>query len=210
MRHTVISQSDSRRATLWFLGWGFDSSIAPHIPTTGDVVLLWDYASPALDLDLSRWQSFDVCAWSMGVWAAERFMSTHPGLTFGSLTAINGTPLPADAEQGIGARLIQATALRWDDRNRRKFALRIAGDAQTLARVEPLMTGRNTQSQKTELEAILAAQAEPRMNALTWDRAIIGTADQIFTPDAQRRYWASHARRIDERDMPHWPFNQWR
>lgn len=206
MKHHVISQSGSQRATLWFLGWGFDSSIAPVIHAEGDVVLLWDYTSLALDLDLSAWQSFDVCAWSMGVWAAESFVTSHPELTFGSLTAINGTPLPADAEQGIGARLIQATALRWDDRNRRKFALRIAGDAQTLAQVEPLMTGRETQDQKAELESILAAQANPPSTSLTWDRAIIGTADQIFTPDAQRRYWAAHARQIDERDMPHWPF----
>lgn len=208
MKHKVISNSGNGHATLWFLGWGFDSSFALHIRAEADVILLWDYTTLTLDLDLSHWQSYDVRAWSMGVWAAESFVTLHPELNVRSLTAINGTPLPADAEQGIGARLIQATAMRWDERNRRKFALRIAGDAHTLAQVEPLMTGRDTTDQKAELEAILAAQANPRPTALTWSRALIGTADQIFTPAAQRTYWASHAKEVEEREMPHWPFTQ--
>lgn len=206
MKHKVISNSGGSQATLWFLGWGFDSSIEPYVKSDGDTVLLWDYTTLDLDLDLGHWQAYDVVAWSMGVWAAETFVQTHPDIAITSMTAMNGTPLPADAEQGIGARLIQATVMRWDDRNRHKFALRIAGDAQTLTQVEPLMTGRATADQKAELESILAAQANPQPNALTWDRAIIGQADQIFTPDAQRRYWASHAHQVEERDMPHWPF----
>lgn len=204
MKFKILRCDDSRSATLWFLGWGFDSSIEPFIPDRGNVILLWDYTSLSLDCDLSSWDSFAVKAWSMGVWAAEVFLSSRKGLNLTRAEAYCGTPLPADAAFGIGSDAIRLTIDHWSEVNRRKFARKICVDAALASLVEPLLAARSAEDQKTELESILCAQSDPR--SFKWDLAVISLRDRIFPVAAQRAWWKGRAAEVEERDSPHWPF----
>ncbi len=206
MNSKILTDNGSASATLWFLGWGFDDSIEQYINPTGTTILLWDYSDLSLSLDLSRWDEFDVKAWSMGVWAAESFLSTHPDLHITTRTAIAGTPRPADATQGIGTEAIQITISNWCDANRAKFARKIAHSAALAPTVAALMTSRSLDSQSAELQHILDAQSSPQPEPAMWDVAIIGSCDRIFTPSSQHAWWDTHARQVIDRDMPHWPF----
>ncbi len=208
MKYKLISQSpESPEVTLWFLGWGFDYSIEPFLPREeGDVVLIWDYSDLTFDLDLSRWSSFSIKAWSMGVWAAEMFMLSRSDLKISHTEAYCGTARPADANSGIGAEAIQLTIDFWSDANRRKFARKIAIDAALAANVEPLLAIRSSDSQKAELQSILDAQAAKAEGAVIWDKAIVSKRDRIFPPAAQLNWWEFHACEVEQRDIPHWPF----
>lgn len=205
MRHSVISSSDHRSATLWFLGWGFDDAIAPSLDLRADAIILWDYSDLTLSLDLSQWDSFEIKAWSMGVWAADAFTAAHTGLAISRRTAYCGTPRPADASLGIGADAIRLTIDNWCEANREKFARKIAGSAALAPQVSEFMRGRSTSSQAEELTRILLAQDFPPP-PVTWDVAVVGRRDRIFPPDNQRLWWANHAHTVEERDIPHWPF----
>lgn len=206
MNFKILTDNGSASATLWFLGWGFDDSIEQYINQTGTTILLWDYSALSLSLDLGRWDEFDVKAWSMGVWAAESFLSAHPDMHITSRTAIAGTPRPADAAQGIGTEAIQITISNWCDANRLKFARKIAHSAALAPTVAALMTSRSLDSQSAELQHILDAQSSPQPEPAMWDVAIIGSRDRIFPPSSQHAWWDTHARQVIDRDMPHWPF----
>lgn len=204
MKFKILRRDDSQSATLWFLGWGFDSSIEPFIPDRGNVILLWDYTSLSLDCDLSAWDSLAVKAWSMGVWAAEAFLSSRDGLNVTRAEAYSGTSLPADAAFGIGSDAIRLTIDHWDEANRRKFARKICIEAALASLIEPLLSARSVDDQKAELESILGAQSDPR--PFKWDLAVISLRDRIFPVAAQRAWWTGRAAEVEERDIPHWPF----
>ena len=205
MKFRHIRSSQSSEATLWFLGWGFDSSIEPFIADEGNVYLLWDYTSLELSLDASAFSSVTVKAWSMGVWAAEAFLDAHTEVRASRTEAYCGTPLPADASYGIGAEAIRLTIDHWDEVNRRKFARKVAVDSSLAATLSPLLETRGLDSQRSELQSILDAQTElPRR---VWDLAVVSKRDRIFPVASQRAWWSGRARSIDERDIPHWPFS---
>ncbi len=206
MNYKILTDNGSASATLWFLGWGFDDSVAQYINPTGTTILLWDYSDLSLSLDLSRWSEFDVKAWSMGVWAAESFLAAHPDLHITSRTAIAGTPRPADTTLGIGAEAIQLTISNWCDANRAKFARKIAHSVALTPTVAALMESRPLDSQSAELQHILDAQSTPQPEPATWDVAIIGSRDRIFPPASQHAWWDTHAHQVIDREMPHWPF----
>lgn len=204
MKFKILRRDDSRSATLWFLGWGFDSSIEPFIPDRGNVILLWDYTSLSLDCDLSAWDSLAVKAWSMGVWAVEAFLSSRKDLNVTCAEAYCGTSLPADAAFGIGSDAIRLTIDHWDEANRRKFARKICVDAALASLVEPLLSARSADDQKAELVSILGAQSDRW--PFKWDLAVISLRDRIFPVAAQRAWWTGRAAEVEERDIPHWPF----
>lgn len=206
MKFRQIRSSQSSEATLWFLGWGFDSSIEPFIADEGNVYLLWDYASLELSLDVSAFSSVTVKAWSMGVWAAEAFLAAHTEIRASRTEAYCGTPRPADASYGIGAEAIRLTIDHWDEVNRRKFARKVAIDAKLAASIAPLLEARDAASQRSELQSILSAQSE--LPDRIWDLAVISKRDRIFPAESQRQWWGGHARSVEERDIPHWPFAQ--
>ncbi len=206
MKYKQIKSAASTEATLWFLGWGFDSSIAPFIEGEGNVILLWDYSSLDLGLDLSAFSHVYVKAWSMGVWAAEACLSAHPEARVARAEAYCGTPCPADPDRGIGAAAIQLTIDHWDEANRLKFARKISMDADLASVVAQLLSSRSADDQRAELQAILSARVEsaPRM----WDVANVSKRDRIFPQSSQLAWWRGHALEVCECDIPHWPFRK--
>ncbi len=206
MKYSQISSDlNSAEVTLWFLGWGFSDAIASCIKDSGNVILFWDYTDLRADIDLSRWTSFRIKAWSMGVWAAEMFMLANPGLNVVHSMAFCGTARPCDPLFGIGLDNVRLTIDNWNEANARKFARKIAIDAALAQTVLSVMNSRGVDSQRTELEAICERQSADA-GSILWNEAVISLRDRIFPVESQRRWWQSHAEHVEERDIPHWPF----
>lgn len=207
MKHSWINNNGSSSVILVFLGWGADARCLSRMePTAFDVVAFYDYDDLHTSVDLSCYTDIQVIAWSMGVFNAECFLNENH-ITPSRKVAIAGTCLPVDNLYGLLPDICQGTLDNWADTTRRKFSMRMCGGRQGFADALPLMSDRSVDNQKTELSSImLRAKQLPSGNDVTWNKAIISSADLIFLPDNQRRYWQSHATAIVEVDMPHFPF----
>ncbi len=206
--HTLwINHEHNPHLILFFNGWGMDAKVLSSMDHTGfDVLMVYDYTKQELNLpSLPEYQAIILVAWSMGVWAAG-----WCGAKANQFIAINGTPTPMDAATGINPAVFTATHQGWSEASRQKFNWRVAGGRAAWAVQQHHFPNRTVSNQKLELEAI-AANCSQEIKQLTWDKAIIGTADAIFLPVNQHEYWHGQTRTIEVK-MPHWPFhhfNNW-
>ena len=87
------------RLVLYFNGWALSPIAVEHLglPEGQDLLLLWDYRTDALDFDFSPYREIRLVAWSMGIWAADRFFAKHEELRSRvvSGTALAGTGSPS-------------------------------------------------------------------------------------------------------------------
>ena len=198
----------TERLALVFLGWGTDSNALCGTSMEGlEVVALWDYRSLETEgLGLTERKGVDVIAWSMGVWAAERYISLHPEVNWGRTVALCGSPRPVDDSYGISVATVRGTLEGWNERSRRKFNIRMYGGATAMETQSATLSSRPTEEQAEELRAIIGMQ-EATHSPMLWDKAYIGEDDMIFSPENLRRYWdEGHARETIGCPMPHYPF----
>ena len=202
-----INRQHNPHLILFFNGWGMDANVLSQMDHTGfDVLMVYDYTNLHLEMfPTDDYGQITLVAWSMGVWAAH-WSLVKPNLAI----AINGTPTPMDAATGINPTVFTITYQNWNEASRQKFNWRVAGGRAAWTDQQHLFPNRTVSDQKLELEAI-AANCSHVIKSLTWDKAIIGTADAIFLPVNQHAYWDGLTRTI-EVEMPHWPFhhfNNW-
>ena len=96
---------ENRPLALIFLGYAFTPECLSSVDFGNyDVSVVYDYQTLEFE-DLMAWEKIQnstresfLIAWSMGVWAANRFAS---GLEFQKAVAINGTPFGIHKNFGI-------------------------------------------------------------------------------------------------------------
>ena len=195
---------------IFFTGWGMDERVTAHLePGAFDLWVFSDYTATLIGESgvpeiPARYRECHLIAWSLGVWAAAEVFGGKRH--FDSALAINGTLRPIDAEFGIAPEIFHGTINNWhDERARERFLLRLAGSRAALEEFpRPL---RSPESQCAELTALAERiQIEPiRQHPFT--RALIGTRDRIFPPEAQRAFWGSVNVPAFELEAPHAFFN---
>ena len=152
--HTDPMQTgSSRRLILIFAGWGSDPALYKDIRIEGwDTAVVWDYRYLSLDTErLLPYSTIYLYAWSMGVWAAS---SVNHLLDIDCAFAINGTGTPRHDLTGIPAAIYDGTLDTLDERNLKKFRLRMACDRETAARLDTLLPTPDISGLKEELAAI--------------------------------------------------------
>ena len=116
------ASTPSRRLILYFNGWALGPVAVEHLAGEQgyDLLILWDYRDDQLDFDFHPYRELRLVAWSMGVWAADRFFSEHPRLRehLISGTAVAGTGYPMDDVYGIPEAVYQATLGSITEENR--------------------------------------------------------------------------------------------
>lgn len=196
-----------RGVILFFTGWGMDPAATAHL-AAGDyeVRTFWDYTElPDALPGLPRDRPLHLVAFSLGVWAAAQ-LPWEPG-SLQSTLALNGTLNPRDEAEGIPPAIFDGTAKNWlQPRARERFLLRMTGSLPA-AQAFPY-GGRTPEDQKEELESIAracqgAAAAAPAQRKCPFSRALIGTRDRIFPPQAQRLAWKKAHVPATEQDLPH-------
>lgn len=88
------------RLVLYFNGWALSPIAVEHLglPEGQDLLLLWDYRTDALDFDFSPYREIRLVAWSMGIWAADRFFAKHEELRG---RVVSGTALAGTGYQSM-------------------------------------------------------------------------------------------------------------
>lgn len=77
MRRVWLKKNGNKRVILFFSGWGLDERAVSHMTGESDVLMLYDYRNIEGEKApvLNGYESIDVIAWSMGVWASFRLAS---------------------------------------------------------------------------------------------------------------------------------------
>ena len=119
------------RLVLYFNGWALSPIAVEHLglPEGQDLLLLWDYRTDALDFDFSPYREIRLVAWSMGIWAADRFFAKHEELRSRvvSGTALAGTGYQVDDAVGIPEAFFQKTLEGLTEENRERFDRHMLG-----------------------------------------------------------------------------------
>lgn len=207
MRLEFIDRDTSpaaRPLILLFAGWGM--SPAPFRGLTRshyDIAIVWDYrdlSAPWLDIVLS-YREIAVVAWSYGVHAAARFMSSHPTLNITARIAVNGTRFTADDTRGIPRAIFDATLAGLDARTMTKFNMRMCGGGENYRRFASMSPDRPIGELREELQSFDTAPAP----AMMWDKAFISCDDRIIPPSNQHNAWIDEAVETIGIDGPHLP-----
>ncbi len=182
----IHHEENNNRLILIFAGWSTSASLYSEVKRKGwDTAVVDDYTEMQLDLHhLKKYKTIYLYAWSLGVRAASRVLS-NSDITMAF--AINGTLSPIDDRFGIPKDIYLGTANNLDDRNLRKFRIRMASNV-----ISPEQLGEGSRSVellRNELIAIEADKELPAEPMIKWRRAYIGSSDRIFPPENQINAW---------------------
>ncbi|MBV7434608.1 DUF452 family protein [Cardiobacteriaceae bacterium TAE3-ERU3] len=195
-------------AVLLFNGWGMDEHAVAHLDDGREVVVIAPQAVPS-DL-AAQWQGRDVAvvAWSMGVWAANRWLCAHDVQVSQSI-AINGTPFGIDDQRGIPCALFAKTAANLNEVTRRKFYQRVFTQLGAVQDdYDHFLPHSEVVVQQQALEDLLA-QSGAVDAVYPWQHAWIARGDRIFSPDNQRAGWAGSDTTLHVVDGAHHLLRQW-
>lgn len=194
-------ETGNTRLMLVFAGWSTRPCDYEAMRHEGwDLLVVYDYDNFNLDLSfLNEYYTIYLFAWSLGVYVAEM---TLPAERITQAFALNGTPQPVSDLYGIPANIYFGTAKGLDERNLKKFRLRMMPDKETFQRffvdsnsanedIESLRNQLYVISDTTEKDSEKFEGVQEKRNAarLPWVRAYLSKSDRIFPYDSMRRYW---------------------
>ena len=198
-----------KRLLLFFNGWGASPDCFQRLQADDDqeVIVLYDYRSTELPIDLSAYREIRLVAWSLGVWVAEQLM---PDIPLASAVAINGTGLPVDDRYGIPPAVFDATLENLTEEGRRRFNRRMCG-ARDILNSYNQFVARPIEEVREELQWLYdhIRQTPLPECRFPWTKALISNNDRIFPTDNLLNYWEDRAA-IERLDTPHYPFYLWK
>lgn len=192
-------RGEARGLILHFNGWAMTPEAVQHLrlPLGYDLLVLWDYRTDVLDpLELGQYEEVRLTAWSMGVWAADRFVQAHPELRqrVRSATAVAGTGYPVNDYLGMPLAHCEQTLAELTEENRPRFNRRTCG-GKSLRHLFEALAARPTDEIRAEMlrayhDSLMTPQPSPKSAALgLWTRAYVGARDRILPLENQLRYW---------------------
>lgn len=185
----LIKKPENTRLILLFAGWSAGPEIGKEISLKGwDVAVVHDFSDLSLDCGfLDNYYTVYLFAWSLGVFAASSLL---PGERITAAFAINGTESPVSDSLGIPASIYTGTEAGLDEKNLKKFRLRMAGDRETFARMGECAG--SVESLRLQLAVVReAATQSEASSSIEWVRAYISKNDRIFPPDNMLRFWSA-------------------
>lgn len=212
---TVFTNNQATKLIVYFAGWGTPAEIVGELALSKeyDLLVCYDYQDLILEFDFKPYQQIHLVAWSLGIWVAERVVSkllSAPLLDtkLVSATAINGTGLPINDQQGIPVELFKATLAGLTPASRKKFERRMCNTLDDLHQYQQYPS-RDFTAVTTELAFLFEQiRKDQRTDLLQWKKAIIGTSDRIFSPQNQANYWQDRCK-ITYVESGHYLFNQY-
>ena len=191
-RNFLIKASENKRLIIFFTGWSTDWHILEDIiiPEGYDLLCIWDYRTWDWSPLNKIYEEIVIIAWSFGVVAAENLY--HLIKIEGNVTglyAINGSRIPVDDDYGIPVRIFDSTLKTLDERNLKKFKIRISGGIEKYNELKiKLETESNIDSLKQELFHF-SRLSHPQTFSTHWDFAFISESDKIFPVENLKKSW---------------------
>lgn len=156
MKQVYIIQENHPKLLLFFAGWAMDETpFRQYRPKDMDYMVCYDYRT--LDFDfavLDRYQTVNLVAWSMGVWAASTVL--HSAETAEDLIGIafNGTTCPINDIEGILVKTFLNTLDGLTPDTLQKFMRRMCGSAKAYEAFRKIAPRRDFEEVKQELACI--------------------------------------------------------
>ncbi|MCH5229485.1 MAG: DUF452 family protein [Muribaculaceae bacterium] len=192
-REYIIEKPGNRRLLIFFTGWSTDFRFISNITLSRgyDFICCWDYRKISWDTLHKQYEEAIVIAWSFGVYVAELLLPTiSKEIPVTGSFAINGSVFPVDDEKGIPVKIFQGTLNTLDERNLRKFRIRISGGLENFkCRNSFLMTNLNIEQLIEELKVFVPSSPSSSQR-WQWDFAFISENDKIFPPSNLIKAWA--------------------
>lgn len=191
-RKYIIDKAENRRLVIFFTGWSTDWNIVyeVNLPEGYDFICCYDYRDLVWDKLRKGYKECVIIAWSFGIPAAEfLYPEISKELNVTGLYAINGSRLPVDDEKGIPRKIFEGTLNNLDERNLKKFRIRMSGSTSSFKEMEGKLTSdRSIDSLKEELLATTRHQTRDS-GLVLWDYALISRGDNIFPAENLIRAW---------------------
>lgn len=186
------------RLVLYFNGWALGPIAVEHLglPEGHDLLVLWDYRSDDFEFDFSPYREIRLVAWSMGIWAADRFFAAREELRprVISGTALGGTGYQVDEAVGISEVFFRKTLEGLTEENRVRFDRHMLG-GKTYRHLYDEVRLRSTAALYDEFVRPFTEDKDqphllPKPSAFgLWTRAFIGEDDRVVPPANQENYW---------------------
>lgn len=215
MQYKLYPQGEgNQRLILYFNGWAMTPEAVEHLrlPAGYDLLVLWDYRSSELGLDLSTYEYITLVAWSMGVWAANAARGWLKQLPIERSLAVCGTGYPMDDHWGIPRAVFEATLEGITPENRMRFNRRMCG-GKSLRHLFEALERRSTDEIRDELQRVYDLEqttphTAPQPEGIVWTLAHIGLEDRIIPATNQQAYWQMQGVETREHLAPHYLFGQ--
>ncbi len=189
MQETWLTQEGNDYLILFVLGWASTPNAICRIAPSGyDILAIYNYTDIA-PLQAQRFDSYKriyLFAWSFGVWAAERICRDLP---LYRAIALNGTPFPVDDRYGMRLRVVLRTMQGLARVGMTPFNEKAYGGVRSIP--DGPFPDRSIEDKITELNRLAEWSKADSEACLTWDKAYIGTKDEIFPPSKMEAYWKS-------------------
>lgn len=204
MKIEFLKQSEKcGRLILVMAGWGTLPSLYSSIDMPGwDTAVAYGIDEESPDFaSLRRYHTIYLYAWSLGVYAAERFLPAD--LPICAAYAVNGTLRPVDDAAGIPEAIFIGTRDGLNDRNLRKFRMRMFDSVEDFKALESVLSEEaDIEKLRSQLSYVLDHPVEN--THIAWTGVFIGESDKIFPADNQLFAWESKAAYIIKMPMPHY------
>lgn len=199
---------------LCFNGWSAPLALFRQlaVPADADYRVVYDYHDSQFDTDLGTYAEVQVYAWSLGVWVASQVLLTLPHVRITKSVAINGTPSPLSATEGIPEVAFRATLHHLTLEGIRLFNQRICASPENIAQYEAY-TPRPLAEVADELRFLYKQIKGTKVPTdFPWSQAYVSSpaiGDAIFPVANQLRAWESHQVPVQFLQAPHCPFFQY-
>lgn len=213
MKSEFLHKENTGRLIIIFAGWSTDPDFYRHIAVAGwDVMIVFDYSDSDFPYHIfDEYSTVTLFAWSLGVFMAS---ITLPFDRLSLAVAVNGTETPVDDEKGIPAEIYKATAFTLNERNLKKFRMRMCGNHyQDLVNAGRFATQEDPEEKvdaiaklQKQLDYVETKSKDNSDGHSYWHRVYISSNDRIFPSSSQKKAWDSHESRpeIINLDEPHY------
>ncbi len=196
----------NNRLVLFFNGWGMDEKCISHIYSEDiDVLVFFDYRGDIFlpNIDIAKYKSIYVVAWSMGVWVANQLTDRILSKVDARI-AFCGSPFPINNDFGIPTKIFDMTL----------EGLKISGIDKFFSR---MLNGNSESSfqlpdrvfydQIAELMDLKENSLKSEVKDVKWNKVVIGMRDKIFPSSNLINYWEGKTS-VEKSDLPHYPFDE--
>lgn len=188
MQHFWLKQDQANPdLVLYILGWAATPNAVCHIDPPGcDVLACCNHTdiAPLDPADFARYRRIYLFAWSFGVWVAEQCCQRLP---LYKAIALNGTPFPVDDRYGMRLRIVMRTMQGLSRVGMNPFNEKAYGGVRYIP--DGPYPDRSIEEKIEELARLAEWSKETSFAKIRWDKAYIGSKDEIFPPAKMQAYW---------------------
>lgn len=206
MQYHWLNKQNNNKLIIFFAGWSFDYRPFEFLNCDNyDILMLYDYNSFNIPLNIPEYDKTYLISWSMGVFTAYILRNNLPEFT--RKIAINGTLLPVDNDFGIPERPFLLTLKHAKTGLEKKFYENIFQTQEEFERYMLNPVERPIDNRVDELKSLYKKIKAEKIDYQTYyDKAIVSRFDKIIPPQNQINFWQQNNTPCTILETGHFPY----